>query len=182
SGFIRGTTYTVYLSRKSSASSLLETISSMNPYGVDGGHWRHNVGGIDLNRDWADFNQPETRVVRDFMLNQVAQGHRFDFAIDFHSTWEDIYYPLPDSISGSLPRLVPRWLDSLQAKLPGPKPTIRPTKSIEPTLVSRNYFYKQFNAEAIVFELGDNTDRDFLQMKGEVAAQELMKLMLSYNE
>ncbi|HAA11139.1 MAG TPA: hypothetical protein DCE41_05315 [Cytophagales bacterium] len=160
----------------------LYVVPLMNPDGVDGGHWRHNSGGIDLNRDWADFNQPETRTVRDLMLDQAAQGKHWDFAIDFHSTWDDIYYTLPDSLSGSLPRLVSRWLDSLQVKLPGPKPTIRPTKNIEPTMVSRNYFYKQFNTEAIVFELGDNTDRDFLKLKGEVAAQELMKLMLSYHE
>ena len=25
----------------------------MNPDGVDLGHWRHNAGGIDLNRDWS---------------------------------------------------------------------------------------------------------------------------------
>ena len=25
----------------------------VNPDGVDLGHWRHNTGGIDLNRDWG---------------------------------------------------------------------------------------------------------------------------------
>ena len=28
----------------------------LNPDGVDLGHWRHNTGGIDLNRDWAFYN------------------------------------------------------------------------------------------------------------------------------
>ena len=37
----------------------------VNPDGVAEGHWRHNTGGVDLNRDWHGFNQPETRVVRD---------------------------------------------------------------------------------------------------------------------
>ena len=32
-----------------------------NPDGVDLGHWRHNAGGIDLNRDWDRYNQPETK-------------------------------------------------------------------------------------------------------------------------
>jgi hypothetical protein len=31
---------------------------------------------------------------------------------------------------------------------------------------------------AIVFELGDNTRRDFLKLKGKVAAEELMDLLL----
>ena len=31
--------------------------------------------------------------------------------------------------------------------------------------------------EAIVYEIGDNTPRDFIRKKGEVAAVELMKLL-----
>ena len=37
----------------------------LNPDGVEQGHWRHNSKGIDLNRDWEYFRQPETRSVRD---------------------------------------------------------------------------------------------------------------------
>ena len=35
---------------------------------------------------------PETQVVRKFMQQQVALGKKFYFAIDFHSTFHDIYY------------------------------------------------------------------------------------------
>ncbi len=31
----------------------------MNPDGADLGHFRHNTGGVDLNRDWSVYNQPE---------------------------------------------------------------------------------------------------------------------------
>ena len=34
-----------------------------NPDGVDKGHWRLNDGGLDLNRDWGKFTQPETRAL-----------------------------------------------------------------------------------------------------------------------
>ena len=40
----------------------------MNPDGVEQGHWRHNSSGIDLNRDWEYFRQPETRSVRDALF------------------------------------------------------------------------------------------------------------------
>ena len=36
-----------------------------NPDGVEQGHWRHNAQGVDLNRDWDRFQQPETRALRD---------------------------------------------------------------------------------------------------------------------
>lgn len=45
----------------------------MNPDGVDNGHWRHYAGGIDLNRDWANFNRPETRAVKTFMENKIKE-------------------------------------------------------------------------------------------------------------
>ncbi|MDB6006523.1 MAG: hypothetical protein JWR15_3510 [Prosthecobacter sp.] len=36
-------------------------IPLINPDGVDAGHWRHNLGHVDLNRDWGPFAQPETK-------------------------------------------------------------------------------------------------------------------------
>jgi hypothetical protein len=46
----------------------------VNPDGVDHGHWRHNAAGIDLNRDWDEFNQPEPEVT----LNLIAGLKRLD--------------------------------------------------------------------------------------------------------
>ena len=150
----------------------------MNPDGVDEGHWRHNQGGIDLNRDWQDFNQPETQAVRSFIARRIAEtGGRFYFGIDFHSTWNDIYYPMSRIYEGNSPRLVHRWLDNMQAAIEGYEPRIQATERLFPTRVSRNYFFDCCGMEAIVYEIGDNTPRDFIRKKGEVAAVELMKLL-----
>ena len=46
----------------------------MNPDGVDLGHWRHNTGGIDLNRDWAYYNQPEVRQVANYIVKTAKQN------------------------------------------------------------------------------------------------------------
>lgn len=152
----------------------------MNPDGVDNGHWRHNDGGIDLNRDWAAFNQPETRAVRDFLARKESEtGGKFFFGIDFHSTWDDIYYPMEKRFTETnAPGLMWNWLDGIKRAIPNYEPNIRPNDKPDPTIVSRNYFMRAHKMEAIVFEIGDNTPRDFIRKKGIVGADEMMKLLL----
>ncbi len=151
----------------------------MNPDGVDGGHWRHNAGGIDLNRDWSDFNQPETTAVRDFLRQKAAEtGGSFFFGIDFHSTWYDVYYPLGPIFEGNAPRLMYRWLENIQAAIPGYRPRIEPNVQLMPTRIGRNHFFAEHGMEAIVYEIGDATPRNFIRVKGETAANEMMKLLM----
>ncbi|WP_246160903.1 M14 family metallopeptidase [Maribacter flavus] len=150
----------------------------MNPDGVDNGHWRHNMGGIDLNRDWENFNQPETRSVRDFLNKKNEEGYEFVFGADFHSTWDDIYYPIDSTVIGQKGKIVYDWIESISTRLPQKRTNIATSDKIKPTMVSRNYFYVHHGMPAIVFELGDNTPRDFLKEKGKVAAEEIMRLLL----
>ncbi|MFT4576641.1 MAG: hypothetical protein ACI9SI_001571 [Polaribacter sp.] len=151
----------------------------MNPDGVDNGHWRHSQGGIDLNRDWSNFNQPETKAVKQFMENKVKENKgKFYFGIDFHSTWDDIYYTIDDKFKGNMPGLVPSWLSAVKKQINGYDPNIKPADKVLPTAVSKNYFYVNFGAESLVFEIGDNTSREFIKEKGKISADELMKLML----
>lgn len=151
----------------------------MNPDGVDNGHWRHSAGGIDLNRDWQAFNQPETSNVKRFLEAKTSEGFDFVFAGDFHSTWEDIYYPLDSALTDDDGKIIYDWIARIAERLPQKAAIVRPSKTLDNTMVSRNYFYKQHGIPAIVFELGDNTPRDFLKEKGQVAAEELMQLLLN---
>lgn len=149
-----------------------------NPDGVDNGHWRHNYGGVDLNRDWADFNQPETSAIRDFMKKKTAEaGGKFYFAVDFHSTWEDIYYTIDPELKGNMPGLVPDMIEATARELPDYRPNIRPSTE-GANVTSTKYFFYEFGAESLTYEIGDNTPRDFIHQKGEVAAMKLMELML----
>jgi len=151
----------------------------MNPDGVDNGHWRHNAGGVDLNRDWANFEQPETQAVKKFMENKIDEtGGKFYFGIDFHSTWDDIYYTVYRKLEGNMPGLIPDWLEKIKTAIDHYDPNIRPSDTMEPTTVSRNYFFVNYGAEALVFEIGDNTPREFLREKGKVSANILMEMML----
>ncbi|MFZ9031390.1 MAG: M14 family metallopeptidase [Robiginitalea sp.] len=150
----------------------------MNPDGVDNGHWRHNLGGIDLNRDWWEFNQPETRAVRDFLKQKGGEGYEFVFGADFHSTWDDIYYPLDSTITGEKGKIVFDWIQAISSRLPQKKTNISTSDRLNPTMTSRNHFFATYTMPAIVFELGDDTPRDFLREKGKVAAEELMRLLM----
>ena len=43
---------------------------------------------------------------------------------------------------------------------------------------TKGWFYNQFNAESMTYEIGDETPRDFIRLKAEVAAREMMKLLI----
>lgn len=166
------------LSRQFREEFAIYNVPLMNPDGVDNGHWRHNTGGIDLNRDWQSFHQPETSAVRDFLNQKKEEGLDFAFAADFHSTWYDIYYPLDSTVVEEEAWFIFDWIDRISARLSVSNPVVEPSKFPTPTMVSRNYFYQAHGIPSIVFEIGDNTDRDFVAEKGKVAAEELMKILL----
>ncbi len=152
-------------------------VPMINPDGIDNGHWRHNVGGIDLNRDWINVNQPEVQAVQNYMSTKMNEGGTFYFGVDFHSTWEDIYYTMNESLEGNMPGLVPDMITSMAAEL-GLDPNVRPGKDTTRGPTSSSYMFHVLGAESLTYEIGDNTPRDLLKSKGEVSAMKLMELML----
>jgi hypothetical protein len=154
-------------------------IPLVNPDGVDQGHWRHNFGGIDLNRDWETFNQPEVAAIRDFMQNKVkTSGGKFYFGVDFHSTFQDIYYTINPDLKGNMPGLVPELITKMGQEFPDYEPNIRPSGLDGPRISSTSFLFYEFGAESVTFEIGDNTPRAFIKQKGEVTANTLMELLL----
>jgi len=150
-----------------------------NPDGVYHGHWRHNKGGIDLNRDWENFNQPETSAIRDFMKEKTTiTGGKFYFGVDFHSTFEDIYYTIGPGLEGNMPGLVPELIDATAQEFPDYTPNVKPRSEEDAQITSTSYLFFEFGAEALTYEIGDHTPRDFIHKKGEMTATKLMQLML----
>ena len=168
------------LARKFRKEYTVYVVPMMNPDGVDHGHWRHNAGGIDLNRDWSDFNQPETQFVRDFLRKKLNGTQRkLYFGIDFHSTWDDIFYTnIPDKPS-NMDGLIKRWFSALEQAIPDYKVNARGSKP-DSGVISKAFFNKEFNAEALIYEVGDNTSREFTILKSKTAAEKLMLLSLDY--
>jgi hypothetical protein len=155
-------------------------VPMMNPDGVDNGHWRHNTGGIDLNRDWEDFNQPETQIVRNFLRKKLnGTASKLYFGIDFHSTWDDIFYTNITEKPTNMDGLIKRWFETLEQTIPNYKVNARGSKPVS-GVISKAFFNKEFNAEALVYEVGDNTSRDFTILKSKTAAEKLMLLSLEY--
>lgn len=150
----------------------------VNPDGVDNGHWRHGQGGKDLNRDWEDFNQPETRAVRDFIQEKIAtSGGKVYFFVDFHSTWEDIYYTIDPEEEGNMPGLVPELIAATATELDNYNPNIKPSPASGNRITSTKYFFYELGAESLTYEIGDSTPRNFVRRKGEVTAMKLMEIM-----
>lgn len=149
----------------------------LNPDGVDLGHWRHNEGGIDLNRDWAYYRQPEVRQICEDIITKVNEtGSEVVLGMDFHSTWEDIYYIYDDTVQSKIQGFSKEWIENIYERLPEDQGIISPFAVNSP--VSKNWFYSQFKAEGITYEIGDATPRDLIKKKGQVGAQEMMKLLL----
>jgi hypothetical protein len=164
--------------RKFRSNYNLYVMPQMNPDGIANGHWRHNAGGIDLNRDWVNFNQPETRALSNFMENKVKEsGGKFIFAADFHATWEDIFYTINEDLEGNSPGLIPKLIKRSSKRIPGYDPNIRPTENNERSVTSNSYFFFVHGAESMTFEVGDNTPRELIRKKGEFTARELMRLL-----
>lgn len=148
----------------------------LNPDGVDGGHWRHNHGGVDLNRDWRDFNQPETRAVRDDLLNFKEMGITAVYGLDFHSTIYDVFYTIRKDIETNIPGLSDRWLEGINEILPTYEIREEPFGVASP--VAKNWKYHTFNVGAVTYEVGDNTPRWLVKEVAQAAAISLMRELL----
>ena len=77
--------------------------------------------------------------------------------------------------------LIQNWFKELEQAIPDYKVNARASK-ILPGVISKAFFNREFNAEALVYEVGDNTPRDFTALKSRVAAEKLMGLALKYSE
>jgi cytosolic carboxypeptidase protein 6 len=152
----------------------------MNPDGVDSGHWRHNANGVDLNRDWGQFNQPETRIARDeFLRLEKKSRGKIRFGMDFHSTQHDVFYPFYDSRPDNA-ALLDAWLKGVETCVPEYKTNVEPSRNRNDavTLVSVAWMNHQFGIPTVTYEVGDETDRVLIEKVARAAANSLMELLL----
>lgn len=154
------------------------TYPLMNPDGADNGHWRTNATGVDLNRDWQYFNQPETDAVRRSLLPLLKRDNRKVFyAIDFHSTGQTVFYPILKEIE-TFPHLFTyRWLDQIKQELPDIELNVEPFPTDSP--IAKNWSHKTFGIDAVTYEVWDGLPKDQLEKLGVESAQIFMEMMIS---
>ncbi|MBD3616979.1 MAG: hypothetical protein HUJ22_10445 [Gracilimonas sp.] len=165
------------LANKFRETFVIKAFPMLNPDGVDLGHWRHNAGGVDLNRDWKNFNQPETKAVRDALSSMKNNEKRKMFyAIDFHSTNENIFYPINEDIKTNPDNFTQQWVAEIIKENPEVEFNIEEFDTSSP--IAKNWFYHTFGIDALTYEVNDQIEKEDLEKVSRSAARLLMELLL----
>jgi len=170
----------------------------VNPDGVDEGHWRHSTGGIDLNRDWAQYHQPEVQSVVSWLTGKTKKD-QVVWGMDFHSTQYDVLYTHdPLKVDFRNAKMLDNWTDKLSSwtanTYPGASEKPATTKFGRPLVIgqdtlrieaspigkptSASWFAQHYKAIGVTYEVGDEQDRDYIKAKATKAAELMMEELL----
>lgn len=156
-----------------------------NPDGVNAGHWRFNVNGVDINRDWGSFEQKEDVVLRDEILRaRSAAKDQMPFFIDYHSTRKDVFYPRPevkskkpDSDLEEPDRFMRKWLARVKELTPGKTVPLEVSPATRDKKLNATTWMRDLGAASVTHEFAHDTDREVIRKAGEADAVALMELL-----
>ncbi len=165
------------LARDFRARFMLVLVPLINPDGVEAGHWRHNLGGRDLNRDWGPFTQPETQSIKRLIDELDADGISPKLMLDFHSTQRSRFYTqMPEDFDEELD-FARDWLNRSRERMPEFDFLYDPRKPSGQEN-TKNFFFSTYHIPAITYEIGDEVDRELISSTTPIFAEEMMRVML----
>jgi hypothetical protein len=154
----------------------------LNPDGVARGHWRGNLGGTDLNRDWGTFKQPETRAVNDWLASLPPQV-RPVLMLDFHSTNRNLFYVQGDEANAQGKAFLASWLGGKENAFAGYPFKIEARDANPGSGTTKNWFSATYGIPAYTYEVGDDSDPAAVRAAAEALAQNLApSLVMPLNE
>ncbi|EMI25196.1 M14 family metallopeptidase [Rhodopirellula europaea] len=167
------------LAKRYRAEFLTVGIPIANPDGVARGYWRSNANGVDLNRDWLTFQEPETRSIRDDLVRlRGEQEKRLWLFLDFHSTYNEVFYTVPKQTKLFPEGFTAEWLKSLNGRM-GDSTMLRDDGHNAHRSTSKAWVARELGIHAVTYEFGDETDRERIRKIAIGSAEEMMKILLA---
>ena len=151
-------------------------VPTANPDGVQQGNWRTNANGVDLNRDWMHFTQPETLAIRDELLRLRNTGQLWLF-LDFHSTYNEVFYTPPRETKLFPNGFTTRWLAAVDRRVRDFR-VIHDDAHNAHRSTSKSWVARELGIHAITYEFGDETPRPRIRRIATQSAEEMMKLLI----